>query len=70
MICKCNYKAHTAPLCKKCKLLKLKDIVDFNILVVMFKAKHNLLPKIYRICFRLMIIVIVQDSMENLIINI
>ena len=45
IICKCNYKAHTAPLFKKCKLLKLKDIVDFRILVVMFKAKHKLLPK-------------------------
>ena len=29
---------------KKGKLLKLKDVVDFNILV-MFKAKHNFLSK-------------------------
>ena len=52
IICKSNYKSHTAPLFKKCMLLKL-DIVDFNILVMVFKVKHNLLEKkTNRICFR------------------
>ena len=30
IICKCNYKGHRGPLLKKCKLLKLKVIVDFS----------------------------------------
>ena len=44
VIDKADYRDHTNPLFVKYNCLKFKDIVNLKTLVVVFKAKHNLLP--------------------------
>ena len=39
--------AHTKPLFKKLKLLKLSDIYILNIMLFMFKFRHSLLPQVF-----------------------
>ena len=42
-----RYNAHTEPLFKKMKLLKLSDIFDTNLLKLYFKYEHRLLPEFF-----------------------
>ena len=44
VVCNSKYSDHTLPLFRKCKLLKFEDLVNTNILIIMFKVYHNLLP--------------------------
>ena len=46
-----DYREHTSPLFKRCKLLKFSDLVNINILIVMFKVYNNLLPENIQIIF-------------------
>ena len=39
------YKSHTSEIFKKYRLLKFQDIVKVSTCLVMYKAKHNLLPR-------------------------
>ena len=42
---KCKWDEHTSPIFKRLKLLKFKDIVNLSISVILYKAKHNMLPR-------------------------
>ena len=51
IICNSNYREHTSLLFKRCKLLIFSDLVNINILIVMFKVYNNLLPENIQIFF-------------------
>ena len=45
IICKSKKYSHTNVLFQNIKLLKFHDLVDLKVLLVVYKAKHNLLPR-------------------------
>lgn len=45
IINKAGYRDHTNPLFIRSRLLKLKDIIDLQTLLIMLKARHKILPQ-------------------------
>ncbi len=45
-----GYRDHTNPLFIKSHMLKFMDLVKFKTAQIMYKARNNLLPKVYRKC--------------------
>ena len=58
IICNSNYSEHTSPLFKRCKLLKLSDLANINILIVMFKVYNNCIPDAKRGYYGFIIVVV------------
>ena len=51
IIVSANFKAHTDPIFQRLKILPLKKIYHFSLILLMFKYTHNLLPDIFEILF-------------------
>lgn len=45
IIHKVNYREHTSKLFAKSRILKLEDLVKFQTLIILFKARHKMLPE-------------------------
>ena len=44
-MCNVEYRTHTSHLFKKYRILKFRDLIEFNSCMIMYKASNNLLPK-------------------------
>ena len=47
-----NYKAHTQPIYKQLKILPLKQVYEYFVILFMFKNVNNLVPNVFKCMFK------------------